>query len=289
MSRNTCARPLAVLAGMLSLCLPAFSQFGFTVKGELQGAQFHSDYLVELVDTMRRGAPVTADVGATGFFEIRHVQAGEYTLSVTSLNGDVLHRQLVTVSESSGPIVVRMMEASKRSGTSTVSVKQLLHPPTKKAFRSFVEAQRFSESGDYSKAAQALEHAVQESPDYAEARVNLGAQYVRIGQFDSAIVELRRAIEIAGPTPVALCNLASAQARAGQTSNAMESARGALRLDSGFVPAHLILGAMLANDVRTRSEAIAHLERAAEEHESARRILEQIRQSTLPGRRPFEP
>jgi len=220
---------------------------------------------------------VTADVGGTGFFELRRVQPGEYTLVVTTLQGDVIQQQLVSVSASSGPIVVRMRESANRPGAKTISVKQLLHPPTKKAFQSFVAAQRFSESGDYTKAAEALERAVHESPEYAEAHINLGAQYVRIGQFEAAITELQRAIEIAGPSPVALCNLASAQARAGKRAVAIESARWALRLDSAFAPAHLILGAMLANDWSTRSEAIKHLERAAETYESARRMLADLR------------
>ena len=76
---------------------------------------------------------------------------------------------------------------------------------------------------------------------------------------------------------VLLCNLASAQARVGQRADAIESVRWALRMDSGMVQAHLILGALLANSPHTRAEAILHLERAAEEYESARRILRQLR------------
>jgi hypothetical protein len=44
-----------------------------------------------------------------------------------------------------------------------------------------------------------------------------------------------------------------------------------------MVQAHLILGALLANDPRTRAEAIVHLELAADEYESARRILTRLR------------
>ena len=140
-----------------------------------------------------------------------------------------------------------------------------------------MEAQRFSESGDYPKAAEALERALQESPEYAEARVNLGAQYVRMGRFDAAVSELNRAAAIAGPSAVVYCNLASAQARLGKHPEAIESARSALRLDQSWVQAHLILGALLANDPRTKGEAIVHLERAAEQYESARHLLQRLR------------
>jgi tetratricopeptide (TPR) repeat protein len=130
-----------------------------------------------------------------------------------------------------------------------------------------VAAQRFSSSGDYAKAAEALERAVHESPEYAEAHVNLGAQYVRIGRYADAVGE-QRAIEIAGPTPPVLCDLASAQARLGSGEEGIESARAALRLDSSSLPAHLILGALLANTPSTREEAIRHLDLAAEKFAS---------------------
>ena len=65
---------------MLCLWVPGYSQETvFTVKGELQSGttRFYSEYLVELVDTMHRTSTDTVDVGATGFFEIRKVPAGE--------------------------------------------------------------------------------------------------------------------------------------------------------------------------------------------------------------------
>jgi hypothetical protein len=55
------------------------------------------------------------------------------------------------------------------------------------------------------------------------------------------------------------------------------TARAALRLDSGFPQAHLILGSILAVDPRTRAESIPHLERAAETLPSARATLEKLR------------
>jgi len=231
-----------------------------------------------LVDVLHRVPAARVDVPPDGAFEIRNVPSGEYTLIVTTLQGDVVHRQFLTVTATTDRVEVRMpAEQANRPGAKTISLKQLLHPPTKKAFDSFVQAQRFSASGYFNKAAEALERAVRESPEYAEAHVNLGAQYVRIGRFSEALTELQRAMEIAGPSPVLLCNLASAQARVGQPREAVASVRWALRLDNGMVQAHLILGALLANDPNTRAEAIVHLERAADEYASARAILVRLR------------
>jgi tetratricopeptide (TPR) repeat protein len=281
MLRITCAPVLSVSATMLCLCISGWSQsVEFTVRGELRSGtpNFYSEYVVELVDVTRRNNTGRGDVRADGGFEIRNVQPGDYSLVVTTFHGDVVYQQSVAVSPMTAPLEIRLPESKVTSpGAKAISVRQLLHPPTKKAFQSFVAAQRFSSSGDYVRAAEALERAVQESPDYAEAHLNLGAQYVRIGRYDDAVTELNRAIEIAGPAPVVLCNLASAQARLGKRAEAIESARAALRLDNGSLQAHLVLGSLLAGDPASREEGIHHLELAATQYASAREILKRVR------------
>jgi tetratricopeptide (TPR) repeat protein len=279
--RNTCARPAVMLAAMLLSGVSAKSQANeLTVRGELrnQTTTIFTEYLVELIDRTHRATPGRADVRSDGSFEFRGIQPGEYVLTVLNIQGDIVHEQLINLSITGGPLEIRIPERPRHHpGAKTVSVKQLMHPPTKKAYNFVVEAQRFSASGDYAHAAQALERAVRESPDYAEAHTNLGAQYVRTGRFEAAIRELNRAIEIAGPSVIALCNLASAQIRAGRRAEAIESARSALRMDSSAIQAHLILGAMLATDPQTKTEAIDHLELAAPEYESARQVLQRLR------------
>jgi tetratricopeptide (TPR) repeat protein len=139
-----------------------------------------------------------------------------------------------------------------------------------------VEAQKFSSSGDYTKAVASLEKAVEDSPDYAEAHINLGAQYVRLGRPEAAVAELTRAIEIAGPSAVALCNLSSAQIRLGLRDQAVASARAALRMDSSFLPGHLMLGSILVVNPSTRAEGVQHLEQVRDTFASARDILQKL-------------
>ncbi len=74
-----------------------------------------------------------------------------------------------------------------------------------------------------------------------------------------------------------LCNLAYAQLNLGRVAESLASVRAALHLDSGYPQGHLILGSILAADPRTRTEAIPHLERAAETIPSARATLERTR------------
>jgi hypothetical protein len=56
-------------------------------------------------------------------------------------------------------------------------------------------------------------------------------------------------------------------------------ARAALRLDSYYLKANLVLGSILVNKPATRGEGIKHLQKAAAEVTSAREFLEQLRAS----------
>ena len=80
-----------------------------------------------------------------------------------------------------------------------------------------------------------------------------------LGRFEESIAESARAIQIGGPDPRNLCNLATAQARLHRFAEAEKSARAALRLDSGYLKANLILGSILvdqAGDTRARASNI---------------------------------
>lgn len=287
MLRITCARWKAALAGMLCLGLftPAFSQeLRNAVRGELKSAspRMFSEYLVQLMDPTHRNSFNRVEVHNDGSFEIQNLPCGDYTVIVTTLHGDPVYETTVSINPHS-TIEVRLPDQeSNRPGGGTVSARQLLHPPTKKAFHSFAEAQKFSSSGNYAKATEALQRAVEQSPEYAEAHVNLGVQYIRAGLFEDGAAELTRALEIAGPHAVILCNLAWVQIRLGQREKALENVRAGLKLDPGSAQGNLILGNLLASDPRTRAQAIPYLQKAAETLPSARALLQQIQPATDP-------
>jgi tetratricopeptide (TPR) repeat protein len=138
----------------------------------------------------------------------------------------------------------------------------LKHPPARKAFSAFVAAQRFSEAGQFAKAAGELEKAVQISPEYAEAYTNLAAQHARIGRYQDAVNDAKRAMELTRPNAVDLCNMAFALDRLHQYPEAIDSARTAVRLEPGNDKAHYLLGVLLMRDWRTLQEGITHLQRA---------------------------
>ncbi len=281
---NRCARSFAAFATVVCLCVPPFlagAQLA-SVRGELKSARAANfrEMWVELLDISHRADAHRVDVRADGEFEFRAISPGEYSLRVTNLNGEPIHEQFVTITGYGEPLRVELPGAKPLSSApGTISMKQLRHPPTAKAFQAVAAAQRLSEAGDQEKAAAELEKAIRLSPDYADAYNNLAVQHIRMNRFDAAATELQRAIELAGPTPMMLCNLAFAQHKLQRDPEAVANTRAALRLDSSYAQAHLILGSILAMQPATRAESIPHLQRAAETLPSARVTLERARKA----------
>jgi tetratricopeptide (TPR) repeat protein len=233
--------------------------------------------MVELADMSHFNDMHRVEVQFDGRFHLRDIRAGIYTLRVTTLHGELVHQETVSVVPQTGPLTVRIpAPANKPSAPGTVSMTQLRHPPARKAFQALAAAQKFSETGETDKAVEELEKAIRISPEYADAYNNLAVQHLRMGRTEEACAELSRAIAIAGPSSQRLTNLAFAQRLLNRIPEAIDSARAAVRLDSGSPQANLVLGTILAEDPRTRGESIPHLELAAETLPSARAALEKF-------------
>ncbi len=283
MIRNTCLRPRAALLAALYLhlalaVLVSAQDAEATVQGEVIASQPDGGLFVQLID-VHHNVTARGDVRGDGSFELDHVPPGEYTVRVVTLTGESLYERPASVGRWTNQIEVRVPERERKpaaGSAGTVTMRQLLHPPSKKALQSFAAARKFASSGNHAGATAALERAVTESPDYAEAHINLGVQYIQAGRYQEAGAEFQRAIAIAGANAPVLCNLAWVQAVTGQRDLALESVRGALRLDQGSAQGHLILGALLAGDPRTREEGVRHLTRAAETLQSAREMLSRL-------------
>jgi tetratricopeptide (TPR) repeat protein len=243
-----------------------------------ESPSYFQGIFVSLEEVINRTEVHRVDVGHEGNFELRGVPTGDYLLRVTNVQGQTLYQQYVTVQEHMRELTVRLPESERRpSAPGTVSLMQLSHPPDKKAVQAFTAAVRLSSSGKYGEAAAELEKAIRISPEFAGAYTNLAVQQIRMNRFEDAAASSEHAIQIAGPDPINLCNLAFAQYQLQRYDDAMANARAALRLDSGYLQAHLVLGALLARDPAARAEAIRHLELAAEKFPSARVNLDRLR------------
>lgn len=246
-----------------------------TVKGRLSAGsdQDPGAFVIELTHLSTRQTIGHIEVGMSGEFTARHVPVGDYLARVTTLHGETVAQQFVTVGQMTSQMDLHLPEPPRRPAGTTISLRELRNPPRRKAIDASLAAQRFSESGQYGKAAAELEKAVRISPDYAVAHSNLGAQYLRLQRYEEAAVEIRRALEIAGPNPNDLSNLAYAHLALERFDEAAAAAREALKLKKDAAAAHHVLGLTLVLQPATRGEGMAHLEEAAKTLTVSRRAL----------------
>ena len=242
------------------------------------------DYTLELYDIRTRQKTGSAELQADGDFTLRNVPYGDYQLTIVDAAGNELHREFLTVSGLNVPLAIQMTAPQpQRPPGGPVSVAQLQHPPARKAFQAVLAAQKFSRAGNYQKAAEELQKAVQISPYYVDAYTNLAVQHLRLERYQEAAGEFAHALEIGGPNPIVLTDLASAQYALRHFQDAIQSARGALRLEPAYPQAHLILGLTLSTDARTVQEGLEHLRIAAQTIPSAQAHIEKVQQA-LAGR-----
>ncbi len=278
---------MRVCALMLSAALwlapaQAYSQGndgdGATIRGQLE-AHFTEGLTVQLYDISRHVTLATSEITADGAFELRGAAAGSYFVTVTDRRGEEIYHGSTTVGGPGQPILV--IRAAEREPaqpiTGAVSVHQLQHPLPHKAYNAIVQSERQAKAGDYAKAAASLEKAITIAPDFADAHMNLGAQYLRLGRFADAAVETQRAIALDGPNAPRLCNLSFAQMNLGNSTAALESVRAALRLAPGDAHAQYLIGMLLYLNHSPMDEVRRHLEIAARTMPAAQEALERLR------------
>ena len=149
-------------------------------------------------------------------------------------------------------------------------------PPPKKAILAAREAQRHSNAGNNAKAIEKLRLALEIHPDFAEARTNLGVQYIRTRQFESALAELNEANRLQPGSAVVLANLSYALFSTGQSEKAEDAARRAVELDGNNVNARYLFGFILSMRGSNTRDAISNLKMACDEVPKARLALAQF-------------
>lgn len=269
---------IAVIGGVL-FCRCGWSQDSeIRVKGQVSGGDPLELQRAVILTDLHSRRTLSADVQGDGTFEVPNVPRGNYELTVLNEANRAVFEEFVSLQGSNQSIDVRLPRHNvERPPSGSVPVNQLLHPPAKKAIQAFLAARKFADSHQYEKAAEQLEKAVAISPDYADAWVNLAAQHLRLGNYQQSLDELARASEISGPSALILTNKAVAKQALRRDAEAIASARQSLQMDASYVPAHLVLGLLLASDRRTLPEAVSHLEIAARTIPSAGQALDQAR------------
>jgi len=286
--RNTCVRTLSLLWIGVLMAVPSAmaSENAPVVHGQLRPPkpQLIQGLFVIVEERATHAEISRTDAHIDGGFDFHEIPSGEYTLRVIDGFGQTVCQQFVVIEKHMPPLEIQLPEGEpydtgRGAGAATVSIRQLMHPPDKKAVRAFETALRFSNAEKYGDAASELEKAIRISPEFAAAHTNLAVQYFRLNRVEESLAESERAIQIAGPDPRNLCNLAAAQAELHRYAEAEKSASAALRLDAGYSKANLILGSILTHEPATRGEGLKHLQKAATELASARQPLQQLQAS----------
>jgi len=241
------------------------------VRGQVENAGYLGDGILVELRGIQGDQPHQAAVATSGSFEFRDVRAGTYTLRLTTLNGETICEQIVEILPFTGELSIRLPKRpAARPVSGTISVQELRLPSQPKAFRAFVEAQRAREAGHGTEAMRKLEQALRIDPDYAEARCNLGSEYVRQGRYPQALEQFEKAAAGGFNSAVLYSNLCWAYCALGRWQDAERAARHALDLDNHYGRAHYLLGSLLARGIRPEAlekapEAARHLRLGAEE------------------------
>src|ERR1700681_383195 len=115
-----CPRLPAALLGIVCLAVPARSQDPeiSVLRGEVRSETelILRDYQVELSDLMHPRDPLRTDVQSDGSFEFRRVPAGDYMAKILTLQGDLVHQEIVMLRSFAGPLFLRL-PPSTNAGT----------------------------------------------------------------------------------------------------------------------------------------------------------------------------
>ena len=268
--------PIALLAQVEQLNVWHIEIRGGALAGH--GAEYTA-----VLDDMHHQRAGVASLRPDNSFEFRSIGTGDYWLTISDRAGGAVYQGIITARPGSWQEVLDLPPAQQpeRPPAGGVSVGDLLHPPSRKAFAALAASQRLSEAGHFAAAAEQLEKATRLSPDWPYAHTNLAAQYIRLGRYEDAIAEARHAIALSRPDGADLGNIAYAEYRLNRCAEAVQSAREGLAVEPNSPKLHYILGALLAMNGATLAESIPHLELAARTLPSARTVLAQARQALI--------
>ena len=153
-------------------------------------------------------------------------------------------------------------ESPKFMGAALVSTAQLQNPLSKQGKKLLESAQSHLKSGKRPEALRELKSALEDPSAAGYAHGILGGEWLKAGQFDAAIQDLRAAVELMPGYHVFHANLADAFYCTLQYQDAEREARQALRLNWNSALAHYILGLTLLAQNRRSEEALDHLREA---------------------------
>jgi tetratricopeptide (TPR) repeat protein len=206
-----------------------------TVTGEIQSSDSTrlGTLYVELFDPRSHVVVERESVSSDGTFRLYHETAvSSYTIRVVTAPGaDPLLEETHQTGLNNSLILRLPEQKTNQPASGSVSLRDLQHPVPKQAIRAAVEAERYSEAHDTSKAIDKLEEAIRIAPSFRDGHANLGVQYARAGRMDEALGQFHVALDIGPPTALIYSNLSLAYMTLKQFREGEEFARKALALE----------------------------------------------------------
>lgn len=154
----------------------------------------------------------------------------------------------------------------------TISLRELQRPLEGKALRLLEKAKDSFKRGDVQRGMEQARAAEQYPAAEPYALAIVANEYLRAGDFASAISKYERATMILPEKPEFHSNFAYALASTGRFEEAHREAKMALKLDPGRLKTRLVMGQILLHLGR-KEEAEFHLKKAAVELPGARELL----------------
>lgn len=247
------------------------------INGAIHGGQetILADYEVEISGMLMQDQTWHSRVDASGQFHLSGLPPGTYLLRVKDSYGAAVKEEIVDVHN--GTYLDLQLANHDRPGPGrVVSLRELQHPPARKAVAAAMQGAKLARSGDIPGAVEQLRKAIHISPDYGAAHSSLGVQYLRLQQYQPARAEIAKALEIRGPNAQDLCNMAYLEIMEGHYPEAVASARAALRENPAYAGGQFLLGSLLLSDRSTAAEGIRYLRQAAPQIPAARKLLDKV-------------
>jgi tetratricopeptide (TPR) repeat protein len=237
-----------------------------TIVGELHAgsAVLWGELTIEVEAGAAGGGASKAYVRSDGSFEVRDVPVGTHKVWVMDERGNAIWHELVPVTPGATRLTIDLDTRRREAmGDDTISIARMRQKRSPIALKELRLAEKASDKGQMRESIQHLRRAVEAAPEMQEARNNLGARLLHLGEYEEAKRELDVAVSLDREAPVPHVNLALTLLALGRSGEAEAEARLALHRDPLSPGANYAAGAALDREGRT-DEAVQFLGRATD-------------------------
>ena len=153
----------------------------------------------------------------------------------------------------------------------TVPVSVLKLPS--EAVKEMNKSDKALKAGDVRGSAEHLERMLELTPDFAIGHNGLGARYVVLGEYDRAVQEFQKAVQLQPKYRLAMDNIAVAFCMQHRFTEAEPMARWALQIQPDAPSSKYLLGSILVSEDKPTEEALQLLRNVQDQYPRARLFL----------------